>query len=644
MLADVAVEGGDRDPAVGRGQAPGHGQAGVGRGVDHDPQAPRHAFGVEGGGHPPGQLGQGGLVAVGGGDDGHVGRHPPRRRPSSGPARRPGRPWPPIRAGSGRGSGRTPTTARPTTAPDGRRPRSPPGARVTRSTSATSSSLATWRPVPTLSTWPGGRWSAPATRTHASTTSSTYTQSRRRPGPVSGRVRAVAGGGQGPRHQPAGVVVGPVDLERPHHRRPQAPPVGGGHRQQRAGGLGRAEEAAGPQRRVLVHGPVGLAVLGGRSQPHDGLAVVGEGVHQPHPARPVDGGGGGPFRAASPRPGTRPAGRRRRASATCPAAIGRGGRVGQVGLDHVDRIRRHPQRGQPPRPCSPGRTMPVTSQPSATSRAARWAPTNPPTPVTSAFTPPRPRTGRRRPLPAGAGRRRPVGVRAVGLGDHGQDPGDLDVEVAAGGVGVERAPEEGERRRQAGQLAGQQAAGHRVPALGDGEAGHAERDAGGGGQIGQAVHRAVDEGGEQGAAAAVDHEVVHADVDPGQGPCAGARRPGARRRSSRRGCPGRTARPRAPPPRRPPPAAAPSGSSTSSAPRATARSISAGVHRSHPLTRHTSRPPVAARTAARSSGVSALIWVSAPAWRRRLPRRSQSTTIARRPRAAPAGGPNPDQW
>ena len=63
---------------------------------------------------------------------------------------------------------------------------------VTRSASATSSSLAVCTPVPMLTTAPLARSSRSAASRHASTTSSTATQSRRRPGAVSGSSVPVA--------------------------------------------------------------------------------------------------------------------------------------------------------------------------------------------------------------------------------------------------------------------------------------------------------------------------------------------------------------------------------------------------------------------------------------------------------------------
>ena len=65
------------------------------------------------------------------------------------------------------------------------------GRPVTRDAVATSSSVAVCTPVPMLSTVPPGRSSASAARTQASTTSSTYTQSRRLTRAGSGRAAPV---------------------------------------------------------------------------------------------------------------------------------------------------------------------------------------------------------------------------------------------------------------------------------------------------------------------------------------------------------------------------------------------------------------------------------------------------------------------
>jgi hypothetical protein len=158
VLPDVAGEHRDGDARVRQG--PRHRCAVVGGGVDHQPQPPVAALHAAASRSAERLQRRG--VAVDRDDDG---RSSPAA-PSSRPARAPGRPSAPQPALRARRSGRRPTTRCPTSgrgARDGGADRPP----VTRSATATRSSLAVCTPVPRLSTVParaGRRRAPPAPR------------------------------------------------------------------------------------------------------------------------------------------------------------------------------------------------------------------------------------------------------------------------------------------------------------------------------------------------------------------------------------------------------------------------------------------------------------------------------------------------
>ena len=290
------------------------------------------------------------------------------------------------------------------------------------------------------------------------------------------------------------------------------PALGGRRReQQRAGGLGGAEEAPRPQRRVLVHRPRRRGVLGRRAEAHHRPAV-GRGsasTSQP-PLTGVDGDGGGPLGGGRLRPG--PAASTKATSGAAPrTAAGQRERVGQV-----------PSRVDAPvrsRPDGRSRHVPVARA----SRAARWAPDEAAGAGDQALSHAvraanwRGATAATQLGPVGGDL---LGVRArAARATVGEDAGHLDVHGSRPAVSAWN-----ERRRKVNDAPSRASSPassrrrHRVAAARQREAGDAEGDAGrapprhGGRRCRRPGARTAR------VLAAVDAQVVEADVDPGQRP------------------------------------------------------------------------------------------------------------------------------
>ena len=250
---------------------------------------------------------------------------------------------------------------------------------VTRSTMATSSSLAVWRPVPMLSTWPGGQIvghrGPRAGLDHVVDVDPVPAHARggqrerpRRCGPPEGRwVPAGAGGRPGRR---PGTPAGPSPAVPGRRRRPRS--------SREPAALVAPKKPRGARGVASSMGPSDSAYSVEEPEPDDGPAPVAQGVDEPGPARRVDGHGRGPLGRGGLPPGRRP-GRKATSGSVRRATAAVADRVGEVDLD--------------PAPAPASRGAPCRRRPSRRRPAGRrgGAPTKPPAPVTSALTPPGPR-------------------------------------------------------------------------------------------------------------------------------------------------------------------------------------------------------------------------------------------------------------